>query len=128
MASTYRHLTGDSDKGSQDYKVLHARGRMSARTVKLFLLSNTGSSDASVDIYLKKPIITVTKRDANNKPIETEDHSEVYYVLKNISIPTGASYNVLEGLGNFEYNTYLSLHVNVIGNATTTLDLILNYE
>ena len=129
MAHVYKHIAGDAT-GSVDYKIITNRRILNSpeHNITLFLLSNTGSDKATVDIYLKRPIITVTKRDVNDKPIETVDNSEIYYVLKNLDVPSGVSYNVLEGIPNFKYTTYFELYIKVAGDATKTLDLILNYE
>tara|TARA_B100001094_G_scaffold103732_1_gene99999 strand:+ start:6527 stop:6916 length:390 start_codon:yes stop_codon:yes gene_type:complete len=129
MGSIYRHIAGDAT-GAVDYKLLSKRASIKVpnRTINLFLLSNTCSNSVDVDIYLKKELRVVTKRDVDDKPIENVDHSEIYYVLKGITIPSGTSYNVLEGLENFEYKSTFDVYIKVTGDETKTLDLILNYE
>jgi len=129
MASIYRHLAGDSDKGSAEYKIIGQRSaKIATHSIPLFLVSNTCNEDLSIDVFLRKTKRTVTQTDAEGRPIDGNDTSETYYVLKNISIPTGTSYNIIEGLGKFEYRPYFGLYVNVIGDSSKTLDLILNYE
>ena len=129
MASIYRHLAGDSDKGSAEYKIIGQRSaKIATHNITLFLVSNTCDEDLSIDVFLKKTIRTVTQTDAEGRAIDGNDISETYYVLKNISIPSGSSYNVIEGLGKFEYRPYFAIYVKVTGTATNTLDLILNYE
>ncbi len=129
MASIYRHLTGDSDKGSAEYKIIGQRSaKIATHNITLFLVSNTCAQDLSIDVFLRKVIRTITQTDAEGRPMDGNDISETYYVLKNISIPAGSSYNIIEGLGKFEYRPYFAIYVNVTGDDTKTLDLILNYE
>jgi len=129
MASSYRHLTGDAS-GTKEYKIVTSPRNRRASSVQLnvFLLSNTCATEVTIDIYLKSKKYRITSKDVDGKPMNSVDHSEIYYILKNIIVPSGASYNVLDGIGSLEYARYFDLHMKITGDAAKTLDLILNYE